>query len=289
MSVTEKPDRPTQTNPLGALPLWSGVATMFGLASDFARPIGPIALYLFILFLLVCVGSFVASRRMPAFREWGGRAAKYSLVGAIVFGIVVALQVSTKDADQPDVDRGFLASVVPPVASVQSAVLDVESEPADEFETAMRQALKAKDETERRSLARKALASEDPSFRQTAIEKFYLKGEPELRRQAVIGIFASRVRTSLPILVVEAEDNDPDLAKQMIGKSLYIYSADKDVGSVSAAFGNQRVEGTIARSGVNFSVGNGGVMDLKTADDFSLTGTYQENTGAKVHIQILLN
>jgi len=274
---------------LGALPLWSGIATIFGLASDFARPIGPFALYLLILFALVCAAAFAASRYLPAQRVRALSIAKYALVGSIVFGLVVALQVMTKDAGEPDVDRGFLASVAPPLAGVQDAVLSVEAEPADEFEAAMRRALKEKDETERRTLARTALTSDDAAFRQTAIEKFYLSGDPVLRRQAVIGIFAARRANTLPIVVIEAEGNDPDLAKRLIGKGLYLYSTDTEVGAVSASLLSARTSGTIALTGINLSVGNSGVLQLTAEDDFSLKGTYEETTGAEVQVQILLN
>lgn len=274
---------------LGALPLWSGIATVVGLASDFARPIGPFALYLLILFALVCLGAFALSRFVPAAKARSLSIAKYALVGSVVFGLVVALQVATKDDAEPDVDRGFLASVAPPLASVQEAVLPVESEPADEFEAAMRSALKTKDETERRTQARKALSSEDAAFRQTAVEKFYLSKDPVLRRQAVIGIFVARHRTTLPLVVMEAEGNDPDLARELIGKGLYIYSTDSEVGSVTAQMLNSRANGTIALTGINFSVGNSGVLSLKAEDDFTLQGTYQISSGATAKVQILLN
>jgi len=274
---------------LGALPLWSGIATVVGLASDFARPIGPFALYLLVLFALVCAGAFALSRFVPASREMGRNIAKYSLVGAVVFGLVVVLQVATKDNTEPDVDRGFLASVAPPLASVQEAVLPVEAAPADEFEAAMRGALRSKDDTEKRALARKALASEDAAFRQTAIEKFYVSKDPGLRRQAVIAAFVARYRDTLPVIVLEDQGNDPDLARSLIGKGLFLYATDPETGAVSASFLSARTDGTIALTGISLSVGNSGVLSLKAEDDFTLQGTYQIASGAKARVQILLN
>lgn len=274
---------------LGALQLWSGVATMIGLASDFMRPIGPFALIIFVIFLLATLGLLFGGRAAKGKMPWASQYARYSLVGAVVFGLVVVLQMATSTTEAGEPERGFVASVVPPLAGVQAAVLDVEAAPADEFEAAMRSALKEKDETERRSLARKALTSEDAGFRQTATEKFYLDGDPVLRRQAVIGIFASRRNDTLPVVVIESESNDPELAKRLIGKGLYIYSTDTEVGSVSASFLNARTSGTIALTGINFSVGNTGTLRLAAADDFTLKGTYEETSGAKADVQILLN
>lgn len=284
MTHTEESKKPSQ---LGALPLWSGVATVVGLASDFAQPIGPFALWLLIAFLLVAAGSAIAWRFVPALKGTAGNFAKYSLVGTIVFGLVVVLQQFSGSEDLPGTERGFLAAAVPPVASVQSAVISVESEPVDDFDAALRRALKVDDEIEKRAAARFALTSEDKMFRQTAIEKLYLSKDPALRRQAVIGIFVERQRSSLPIVVIEDESNDPDLARSMNGQSLNIYSVDSEVGAVTGAV-RYNVSGTIALTGITFAH-TYGVFNLVAEDDFTIRGTFTDNKGAKVRIQILLN
>lgn len=284
MSQTEESKKPSQ---LGALPLWSGIATIVGLASDFAQPIGPFALWLLIAFLIVAVGSAIAWRSVPAMKATAGNLAKYSFVGAIVFGLVVALQQFSGSEDAPGTERGFLAAAVPPVASVQSAVISVEPDPVDEFDAALRRAMREKDEIEKRAAARFALTSEDKVFRQTAIEKLYLSKDPALRRQAVIGIFVERQRSSLPIVVIEDESNDPDLARSMNGQSLNIYSVDSEVGAVTGAI-RYSVSGTIALTGITFAHSYG-VFNLVAEDDFTIRGTYTNNKGAQVRIEILLN
>jgi hypothetical protein len=276
-----------KTSQLGALPLWSGIATIVGLASDFAQPIGPFALWLLIAFLIVSVASAIAWRSIPALKATAGNLAKYSIVGAIVFSLVVALQQFSGSEDAPGTELGFLAAAVPPVASAQSAIISVEPAAVDEFDAALRRAMREKDEIEKRAAARFALTSEDKLFRQTAIEKLYLSKDPALRRQAVIGIFSERQRSSLPIVVIEDEGNDPELAKSMNGKSLQIYSVDSEVGAVTGAI-HYSVTGTIALSGITFAHPYG-VYNLAAEDDFTIRGTYTNNEGAKVRIEILLN
>lgn len=253
------------------------------------RPVGPFALYLLILFVLICIGGFIVSRTVPAAKKTGISIAKYTLVGAVIFGLVVALQAMTKDEDSPDVDRGFLASVVPPVASVQSAVLTVEADPADEFEAALRHALKSKDDIEKRTSARLSLKSEDSAFRQTAIEKLYLSKDPTLRRQAVLAIFAARGRDGLPVIVVDDETNDAELATDLIGKTISFYQVDTEVGALTGYLG-YRFDGTVALNGISLAVGSSfAIVRLTAEDDFTLRGTYTGKSGGTVKIEVLLN
>ena len=182
---------------------------------------------------------------------------------------------------------GVIASNVGFVESVQATVLPTEPEVKDEFDAALRRAMREKDEIEKRAAARFALTSEDKMFRQTAIEKLYLSKDPALRRQAVIGIFAERQRSSLPIVVIEDEGNDPELAKSMNGKSFNIHSVDSEVGAVAGAI-QYSGNGTIALSGITFAHPYG-VYNLVAEDDFTIRGTYTDSKGAKVKVQILLN
>jgi len=279
----------TKRSRLGALPLWGGVATVFGLASDFARPIGPFALYLLILFAVACIASFAMSRTVPAARHAGSDIAKYTLVGVLIFTVVVALQVMTKDEAEPDVDRGFLASVVPPVASAQEAVLTVEAGPVDEFDAALRQALRAKDDLEKRTAARLALSSVEAEFRQTAIERLYRSKDPTLRRQAVLAIFAARGRNGVPVVVVEDEGNDPNLVSMLTGETITFTNVDTEVGKLDGYI-HKPYDGNVALNGITLAISyQEAVVKLVADDDFTLRGTYTHKDGASVKIEALLN
>lgn len=274
---------------LGALPLWSGIATIFGLASDFAQPMGSYALWLLIGFGLLTLIAFILWRAVPAIKAPAGNAAKYSLVGAVVFALVVGLQQFAGSEDAPGTERGFLAAVVPPVASLQEAVINVEPAARNEFEVAMRAALKETDESERRQLARKAMQSDDPVFRQTATDRFYRSGDAILRRQAVISILADRKDQKLPVMIVADESNDADLARQRTGATYEIKEVNEDTGAIDGWYHGYRMQGTAGTRGVSFAEGNIGSIELTPTDDFTLRGTLTNPRGATIQVEILLN
>lgn len=274
-------------NPLSATQTWGLYPLIMGLASDFMSPLGPFALIFFLAFAAAsAVGFYLANRKKKPV-AMADRVAKFSLIGVAVFGLILVLQATAGKSNEDGKALGVIASNVGLVESVQSAVLPIEPEAKDEFDAALRRAMREKDEIEKRAAARFALTSEDKVFRQTAIEKLYLSKDPALRRQAVIGIFTERQRSSLPIVVIEDESNDPELARSMNGKSLNIYTVDSEVGAVTGAI-HYSVNGTIALTGITFAHSYG-VYNLVAEDDFTIRGTYTDSKGAKVRIQILLN
>jgi hypothetical protein len=100
--------------------LWGAAATVVGLASDLLRPLGNFALFLLILSVAATVTLLVLARRKPELKKSAG----FAGIGVLVFGAVTLLQVLAP-VDESGVKRGFIASTVTPVASAQSAVLDL--------------------------------------------------------------------------------------------------------------------------------------------------------------------
>lgn len=274
---------------LSAVQTWGLYPLVMGLASDFLSPLGPVSPGLFIVFLLLAGAGFYLSRKRPATLPWSAHVMKFSLVGAAIFAVVIGLQMTTAKQDADGNNIGVVASYVPGMASVQSAVLPIEAEPADEYEAAMRAALRAREDGDRSQQARLALSSEDAMFRQTAAERFYISGQPVLRRQAILSMLAARGRTPLPILVIEAEGNDPALANQMMGHAVTITSVDTDTGALRASAFSRTTSGTVNQSGVSLSVTGAGAFDLQATDDFNLDGTYRNNAGASVRVRLSLN
>lgn len=294
MSVSQEREQPPRTpgqrpGMLSAVQTWGLYPLVMSLASDFLSPLGPVSPGIFILFLLMAGAGFYLSRNKPATLPWSAQAMKFSLVGAAVFAVVIGLQLTTAKQDADGNNIGVVASYVPGVAAVQSAVLPVEAEAKDEFEAAMRAALRARDDGERGQQARLALSSEDPMFRQTAAERFYLSSQPVLRRQAILSMLAARGRTPLPILVIEAEDNDPALANQMMGRTVTFSSVDTATGALRASAFSRTTSGTVNQSGVSLTVAGAGAFDLQATDDFNLDGTYRNNAGASVRVRLSLN
>lgn len=274
---------------LSAVQTWGLYNLIMGLASDFLSPLGPVAPVLLCLFIILGGAGFYLSRNKPATLPWSSHVMKFSLVGTAVFAVVIGLQMTTAKQDADGNNIGIVASYVPGVAAVQSAVLPVEAEPKDEYEAAMRAALRARDDAERGQQARLALSSEDATFRQTAAERFYLSGQPVLRRQAILSMLAARGRTPLPILVIEAEDNDPALANQMMGRTVTFGAVDTATGALRASAMNRSTSGTVNQSGVSLTVTGAGAFDLQSTDDFNLEGTYRNNAGESVRVRLSLN
>ncbi|MFN4025649.1 MAG: hypothetical protein ACK4MQ_12535 [Hyphomonas sp.] len=294
MSVSQEREQPPRTpgqrpGMLSAVQTWGLYPLVMSLASDFLSPLGPVSPGIFILFLLLAGAGFYLSRNKPATLPWSAQAMKFSLVGAAVFAVVIGLQLTTAKQDADGNNIGVVASYVPGVAAVQSAVLPVEAEPKDEYEAAMRAALRAREDSDRRDFARRALASEDAAFRQTAAERFYLSGQPVLRRQAAITLIETRGRVAMPIVVVEAEDNHPDAVTRLMGKSITVSRVERETGALSASILGYGSSGTVGQTGVNFSISNFGVLDLKFTDEFTLRGTYRETSGASAEVEVLLN
>jgi hypothetical protein len=109
--------------PFGALAAWGVAASIVGLASDLAQPLGPVALVLFFIFagatpLLFCVSL------IPAFAAPMRAASLFAFVGALVFGGIVALQYAS--AGEAGRERGFVAASVPAVAQEQGRFLGLE-------------------------------------------------------------------------------------------------------------------------------------------------------------------
>ena len=313
--------------------LWGAAATVVGLASDLLRPLGNFALILLILSVAASITLLVLARRKPELKKSAG----FAGIGVLVFGAVTLLQVMAP-VDESGVKRGFIASTVTPVASAQSAVLDLPPpvrraaepaapqpqpvaaapaatvappaaaptpgaalgmwmppetrEPAD-FGNALQVALSDADAGNRVRAARFALGSEDVAFQAAAIERLYRAPQTELRPVAISAIFKSRTgRAQFPLLVVEAEDNDPDLVNALQGASLYVSRVDEVTGGIVGSLASQGLNGSITRSSINFStaVHNRGAvtLTLQPGDDFSLTGVLRAQDGKTVRVQLPL-
>lgn len=314
--------------------MWGAAATVVGLASDLLRPLGNFALYLLILCAAAWIALLVLAKAKPALKRFS----RFSGIGAIVFGVVTALQLMAP-VDESGVKRGFLASTVTPVAAAQSAVLDLPppalrgsgalapqtqpiaaapavaapapaaapapsapveiwmppatKDPAD-YSAALQRALSDADAGNRVRAARFALGSSDAAFQSAAIEQLYRSAHVELRQAAITTIFMSRRgRSQIPlVVVVDGEGSDPELSNALQGASLYVQNVDEVTGGVGGNFAGSALNGSITRSGVNFSTtlqNRGAVtLSLQPTDDFALAGTLRTQDGKSVRVQMPL-
>lgn len=274
---------------LSATQSWGLYPLVMGIASDFLAPLGPFAPVLFVLFVLGSAGGFYLSTRKDNPIAWAARAAQFCLIGAAVFGVILVLQAAAGKTDADGRPLGVVASTVGVVESAQSALLNTSAEPTDEFGAALRDALRAKESSDKVANARKALASEDDIFVQSAVEKLYASGDDVLRQQAIIALFESRAGgAAMPIVVIEDQANDPEIAQYFAGGGLRITRVDAASGGVRGAVHSRSFNGTIGRSGVNLTLTGAGTFVLYATDDMRLTGTYATASGV-VKVAVLLN
>jgi hypothetical protein len=312
--------------------MWGAAATVVGLASDLLRPLGNFALFLLVLCVVAAVALLAMSRRKPELRKFAGFAGIGAVVFGLVTllqvmapadesGVkrgfiastvtpVAAAQSAVLDLPPPAPRAASAAPQVQPVAAdpatqapapvaaaapsapVQIWMPPETKEPAD-YSSALEVAVSSADAGNRVRAARFALGSADATFQAAAIEQLYRSTHAELRQVAIIAIFQSRRgRSHLPLLVVEGEGSDPELVNALQGASLYVQNVDEVTGGVGGNFAGSTLNGSITRSGVNFStaVQNRGAVtvSLQPTDDFALAGTLRTQDGKSVRVQMPL-
>jgi hypothetical protein len=311
--------------------MWGAAATVVGLASDLLRPLGNFALYLLIFCGGATIALFVLSLRKAELKTSMRFAAIGTVVFGVVWLLQVAAPTDESGVKRgfiasavapvaaaqsavlnvpPPVPRvaAPVASQAAPAAAPASTVevkpevppaapVDVwmppeTKEPAD-FNNALQVATSNPDAGNRVRAARFALSSPDAAFQSAVIERLYRAPYSELRQTAIAGIFLARAgRATFPLLVVDAEGNDPALVNQLQGASLYVTRVDEVTGGVAGVFVNAGVNGSVTRTGITFSstlADHGAVtLSLQPTDDFSLKGTLRTQDGKVAQIQMPL-
>lgn len=268
-----------KSSQIGALPMWGAVATVLGLASDLAQPIGSFALWIFGLFVFITVLALIIRSVIPALKKHAGNLAKYTFLGSIIFALVVGLQHYSEGDSGEGPQRGFLATTIEPIGEIQSVIVQSALPPADHHEAALRQALKAKEVSEKIQLANIALSSPDLAFRQIAIERLYASGDDVLRQKAIIASFEDhRGKGGMPVLVVQDENNSQSLSQRLIGQSFYVVSIDAATGSFQAQVMNTVANGVISRAGISAALLDVGTLTMTAEDEFRLAGEISTGT-----------
>jgi hypothetical protein len=210
-----------------------------------------------------------------------------------------ALRASSAPAPQaqpaaaaPVASVPVVAAAPGPTAPAQIWMPPATKEPAD-YSAALQVALADADAGNRVRAARFALGSTDTAFQAAAIEQLYRSPQAELRQAAITTIFQTRTgRAHIPLVVVEGEGSDPELSNALQGASLYVQRVDEVTGGVVGNFAGSTLNGSITRSGINFSTtlqNRGAVsLSLQPTADFSLAGTLRTQDGKSVRVQMPL-
>ena len=272
------------------LGVWSFIALVLGIVSDFSQPLAPVATSLLGLALLVFVLS-VAGLFVPRFQSAAALGTVFSGVAVVIFGLIVFGQGTIAPAGEGR-ERGLAASYIDPLAATQNAILPV----SDDQRTMMRfsSAIGQGSDTMRASAARAIITeTQDPMLRRGMIEMLYDTARPSLRQTAIILAMRARQGSDLPII---PQDDGSAFARSLTGTTFHISRVDEASGGLNLVSSARQGDGTIARNGVTLSLfyrDSEGIVPMQVVlvpqDDYELVGEARLTSGqsAKVSMPLL--
>lgn len=207
---------------------WSMGTMVAGIASDLAKPVADLALWLFMLFVaMAVVCGYLAFFRKPAMqvaRTMFGTMA----IGAGIFGFFL---LAPMFAGSEGKDRGIIAAVVPPVAAAQTAVLPL-SDTEKQLLTLGTQ-ISTGDPEARSAAARAALSDpkHDKPTRRAMLERILHSSDPNVRQAGLVQAMRDRGRAAIPIL--PDRNSKTPLATAISGARLEFYAVNTDTGGVN--------------------------------------------------------
>jgi hypothetical protein len=224
---------------------WSMGTMVAGVASDLAKPVADLALWLFVLFAIAAgVCAYLAFFRKPPMqvaRTLFGTCA----IGAGVFGFFL---VAPLFAGSQGSERGIIAAVVPPVAAVQTAVLPL-SDTEKQLLT-LGTKISTGDPEARSAAAREALSDpkQDKPTRRAMLERVLHSSDPNVQQAGMVQAMKDRGRSRIPLL--PDRNAKTPLAAAIAGAALEFYGVNVETGGVNGYLhmpaGARPFEGSIA-------------------------------------------
>jgi hypothetical protein len=296
-----------------------GICALFvAFAADLMQPRGPFLTFQVIVFALVTAILALLSF-LPAIKRTLRLAAAVALISVIVFGGILAVRTYVAPAKAQD--RGMLATLLPPAADLQRFILAeskkredlAEAEtaaaaaapiplpnpalsPSEEALAALTAAIGSTDPASRLRAGVEALASRDPALLAPAIDRLYRSADPALRQLAITKLLAQRKGARLPLLVINAQENDQAFANALQGAGITLRAVNETSGVVEGGLcAPTGMSGTINRASVTLTgkckVGDAErntVVTLQPTDDFRLAGEARNDQGQVVRVELSL-
>jgi hypothetical protein len=270
---------------------WSMGTMVAGIASDLAKPVADLALWLFILFAVAAGAcawlTFFRKPPMQLARTLFGTMA----IGAGVFGFFLLAPML---AGSEGKDRGIIAAVVPPVAAVQTAVLPL-SETERSLLTLGTQ-ISTGDPEARSAHAREALdVTKEPALRRGMLERVLRSPDPNVQQAGLVQAMKDRGRAAIPVLP-DRSSRSP-LAVSIAGAQVEFYSVNEQTGGVNGIFhqasGNPRFTGSIANGRLVIATSyfldnawNPLVIDVAVDNRLQLVGDARTPAGETVKVEM---
>lgn len=298
-------------------------ALLAGLAADFLQPMGPLAMFLAVLFTLIMLVTGIVSL-LPPIGAAMRPAALFAGLMAVSFAGFTALQlfVAPKPAGWR---QGGLAAMVKPVEAAQTWVLRQIGE--RKFETAEAEqappapavvlppqlpplspaaqklkdlgaALSAADPAERLRAAASSLAEKDQAVIAAAVDAMYRSNDPAMRHLAVKRLLSQRRGAKIPLIVSAPGADTPEakaFANGLQGQILALKTVNELSGAVEGAFCGQALSGSINRANVALSgrcklgeKDHAIVFVLTATDDYRLVGDARADSGETAKVELPL-
>ncbi len=276
---------------------WGTGSLVAGIASDLAKPVADLAGFFFLVFAIACGVAvylgFVRKPELPIAKTAAGALG----MGVGVFGFFMVASAVATPGNLGE-ERGFIASVAPPLAAVQTAVLPLTPVEKDllQFTTQI-----SKGDPEARSAAARAglTTTEDAPLRRAMLERTLRSGDANVRQAGIAQAIEDRGRGSIPVLP-NARDRAA-LATFLTGAQLAFRGFDPvtgtGYGSLSAGGGNRGMNAVVANGRLiatsqylrDGAWKDGLVIDVAVDNDLKLVGTARtpEDDAIKVEIPLL--
>lgn len=296
--------------------LAAGLTALIGaVTADLLQPMGPVALALFAVFIVVGVLVFLLSL-LPPLAGLLRPVAGFTLASALAFGAVTALMFHV--APQPSGhERGFLATAVPPLAGLQKSALALlhqsvganeappfdpaatpapELSPAEKAMEALSNGLASPDPANRLRAGVEVLGNENDAVVAAAVDKLYRTNDPALRQLAVKRLLSMRRGARMPLLATASTPETQAFANALQGVGLTIRALNETSGAFDGGLcAPTGMAGTVNRTGVTIAarckIGDGDhntVLVLQPTDDFRLVGDARNDMGQSVKVELPL-
>jgi hypothetical protein len=276
---------------------WNTATFITAGASDLVKPVADFALFFLIGFALATAGAayltFIRKPPLPYARTFLGTLG----LGTAIFAFLVLGRFATPEGVGQE--RGVIASFVPPVAAVQTAVLPLS--PVDKELLTLSSQLSSGDAEARSAAARAAISDpkEEKPLRRAKLERVLRNSDPNIQQAGIVQALADRGRQPLSIM---PDDKVPEgtLKTLLIGAQFGFYGVDVQTGGFNGVFsaggGSRRMEGTVANGRMILNSeyihekrwAAGLVLDLKIDDQLKLVGTARTPTDPPIHIEVPL-
>lgn len=273
---------------------WNTATFVTAGASDLVKPVADFALYFFIAFALATAVAFyltfIRKPHVAYMRTFLGTLG----LGTAIFGFLLLARFATPEGEGQQ--RGVIASFVPPVASVQTAVLPLSSAQKELLNLGSQ--ISTGDPEARSAAARTALADtkQDKPTRRAMLERVLHNSDPNVQQAGLVAAMADRGRGAIPVLP-DRSSKSP-LATALAGSNLEFYSVNRETGAVNGMFhtaaGARGFSGSIANGRLVYTVDafvadkwvSGVVIDVSVDNRLQLVGDARTPAGDTVKVEM---